>query len=77
MRLTSTELTVSPSIEDLCIELAKAIEAGDTSSAMQHATALAQQQLSLSIQLSQKNYEDEDIKLVDSLRFICLCVMLL
>ncbi|XP_062386403.1 ranBP-type and C3HC4-type zinc finger-containing protein 1-like isoform X1 [Sardina pilchardus] len=49
--------------EELCIELAKAIEAGDTSSAMQHATALAQQQLSLSIQPSQKNYEDEDINL--------------
>lgn len=57
------DLTELASKEDLCIELAKAIEAGDTSSAIQHATTLAQQQLSLSIQPSQNHYESEEINL--------------
>ncbi|XP_028834483.1 ranBP-type and C3HC4-type zinc finger-containing protein 1 isoform X2 [Denticeps clupeoides] len=49
--------------EDLCAELARAIEAGDAQSAVWHATALAQQQVALTIQPSERSYEDWEIGL--------------
>uniref|UniRef100_A0A3Q3K797 RanBP2-type domain-containing protein n=1 Tax=Monopterus albus TaxID=43700 RepID=A0A3Q3K797_MONAL len=54
---------VSLLIEELCLELARAIEAGDTQAASQHASALAQQKAALMIQLSEKNYADGEISL--------------
>uniref|UniRef100_A0AAY4AI74 RanBP2-type domain-containing protein n=1 Tax=Denticeps clupeoides TaxID=299321 RepID=A0AAY4AI74_9TELE len=50
-------------LEDLCAELARAIEAGDAQSAVWHATALAQQQVALTIQPSERSYEDWEIGL--------------
>uniref|UniRef100_A0A3Q0SMN3 SHANK-associated RH domain interacting protein n=1 Tax=Amphilophus citrinellus TaxID=61819 RepID=A0A3Q0SMN3_AMPCI len=47
--------------EELCLELARAIEAGDTQAASQHASALARQKAVLTIQLSEKNYADGEI----------------
>ncbi|CAK6974646.1 Hypothetical predicted protein [Scomber scombrus] len=52
-----------PLTEELCLELAKAIEAGDTQAASQHASALARQKAVLTIQLSEKNYADGEISL--------------
>lgn len=49
-------------LEDLCLELSRAIEAGDTQAASQHASALAGQKAALTIQLSEKNYADGEIK---------------
>lgn len=43
------------------MELARAIEAGDTQAASQHASALARQKAALTIQLSEKNYADGEI----------------
>lgn len=48
--------------EELCLELARAIEAGDTQAASQHASALARQKAALTIQLSEKNYADGEIR---------------
>lgn len=48
-------------VEELCLELARAIEAGDTQAASQHASALARQKAALTIQLSEKNYADGEI----------------
>lgn len=48
-------------VEELCLELARAIEAGDTQAASQHASALARQKAVLTIQLSEKNYADGEI----------------
>uniref|UniRef100_A0A3Q3M8D6 SHANK-associated RH domain interacting protein n=1 Tax=Labrus bergylta TaxID=56723 RepID=A0A3Q3M8D6_9LABR len=50
-------------LEELCLELARAIEAGDTQAASQHAAALARQKAALTIQLSEKNYADGEIRL--------------
>uniref|UniRef100_A0A1A7W9G0 Sharpin and rbck1 related n=1 Tax=Iconisemion striatum TaxID=60296 RepID=A0A1A7W9G0_9TELE len=52
-----------PLCEELCLELARAIEAGDAQSASQHASALARQKAVLTIQPSQKNYADGEINL--------------
>uniref|UniRef100_A0A4W6D4V3 SHANK-associated RH domain interacting protein n=1 Tax=Lates calcarifer TaxID=8187 RepID=A0A4W6D4V3_LATCA len=52
-----------PLTEELCLELARAIEAGDTQAASQHASALARQKAVLTIQLSEKNYADGEISL--------------
>uniref|UniRef100_A0A1A8Q9F5 Sharpin and rbck1 related n=1 Tax=Nothobranchius rachovii TaxID=451742 RepID=A0A1A8Q9F5_9TELE len=52
-----------PLCEELCLELARAIEAGDAHSASQHASALARQKAVLTIQPSQKNYADGEINL--------------
>ncbi|XP_072543358.1 ranBP-type and C3HC4-type zinc finger-containing protein 1 [Salminus brasiliensis] len=49
--------------EELCAELARAIEAGDTQAAVQHATALAHHQMSLTIQPALNNFEDGEISL--------------
>lgn len=49
-------------LEELCLELSRAIEAGDTQAASQHASALAGQKAALTIQLSEKNYADGEIK---------------
>ncbi|CAG5896645.1 unnamed protein product [Menidia menidia] len=57
---TSASLPLS---EELCLELAKAIEAGDARAASQHASALARQKAALTIQLAQKNYADAEISL--------------
>lgn len=48
--------------EELCLDLSRAIEAGDVQAASQHAAALARQSVSLTIQLSEKNYPDGEIK---------------
>ncbi|KAM9845478.1 ranBP-type and C3HC4-type zinc finger-containing protein 1-like [Aulostomus maculatus] len=52
-----------PLTEELCLELARAIEAGDTQAASQHASSLARQKAVLTIQLSEKNYADGEISL--------------
>ncbi|XP_047446417.1 ranBP-type and C3HC4-type zinc finger-containing protein 1-like isoform X1 [Mugil cephalus] len=52
-----------PLSEELCLELARAIEAGDTQAASQHASALARQKAVLTIRLSEKNYADGEISL--------------
>lgn len=44
------------------MELTRAIEAGDTQAASQHASALARHKAALSVQLSEKNYTDGEIK---------------
>uniref|UniRef100_A0A3B3D5U8 SHANK-associated RH domain interacting protein n=1 Tax=Oryzias melastigma TaxID=30732 RepID=A0A3B3D5U8_ORYME len=49
--------------EELCLELARAIEAGDMHAASQHASSLARQKAALTIQVSQKNYADGEISL--------------
>ncbi|MCI4377086.1 hypothetical protein PGIGA_G00199590 [Pangasianodon gigas] len=49
--------------EELCAELARAIEAGDTQAAVQHATSLAHQQMALTIQPARKDSEDGEISL--------------
>ncbi|XP_060769852.1 ranBP-type and C3HC4-type zinc finger-containing protein 1 isoform X3 [Neoarius graeffei] len=49
--------------EELCAELARAIEAGDTQAAVQHATSLAHQQMALTIQPTRKDCEDGEISL--------------
>ncbi|KAG5841986.1 ranBP-type and C3HC4-type zinc finger-containing protein 1-like isoform X3 [Anguilla anguilla] len=51
------------STEELCVELTRAIEAGDTQAASQLATTLARQQVALKMQLSEKNYMDTEISL--------------
>ncbi|KAF7665933.1 hypothetical protein LDENG_00127380 [Lucifuga dentata] len=52
-----------PLTEELCLELARAIEAGDTQAASQHASSLARQKSALTIQPSKKNYADGEISL--------------
>ncbi|XP_076000814.1 ranBP-type and C3HC4-type zinc finger-containing protein 1 [Genypterus blacodes] len=52
-----------PLTEELCLELARAIEAGDTQAASQHAVSLARQKATLTIQLSEKNYAQGEISL--------------
>uniref|UniRef100_A0A8C8A0X8 SHANK-associated RH domain interacting protein n=1 Tax=Oryzias sinensis TaxID=183150 RepID=A0A8C8A0X8_9TELE len=49
--------------QELCLELARAIEAGDTHAASQHASSLARQKAVLTIQVSQKNYADGELSL--------------
>lgn len=49
-------------LEELCLELSRAIEAGDTQAASQHASALARQKVALTVQLSEKNYADGAIR---------------
>lgn len=49
-------------VEELCLELSRAIEAGDARAASQHASALARQKAALTVQLSEKNYADGEIK---------------
>ncbi|XP_074543923.1 ranBP-type and C3HC4-type zinc finger-containing protein 1 isoform X2 [Halichoeres trimaculatus] len=52
-----------PLTEELCLEIARAIEAGDTQVASQHAVTLARQKAALTVQLSEKNYADGEISL--------------
>ncbi|XP_031721259.1 ranBP-type and C3HC4-type zinc finger-containing protein 1 isoform X1 [Anarrhichthys ocellatus] len=52
-----------PLTEELCLELARAIEAGDTQAASQHASALARQKAALAIQLSEKSYAEGALSL--------------
>ncbi|KAM4605328.1 ranBP-type and C3HC4-type zinc finger-containing protein 1 [Polymixia lowei] len=52
-----------PLTEELCLELARAIEAGDTQAASQHASSLARQKAALTIQLSEKSYADGEISM--------------
>ncbi|XP_019734738.1 ranBP-type and C3HC4-type zinc finger-containing protein 1 isoform X2 [Hippocampus comes] len=52
-----------PLAEELCVELVKAVEAGDSQAAAQHASALARQKAALSIQLAEKNYASGEISL--------------
>uniref|UniRef100_A0AAZ3P8X3 Uncharacterized protein n=1 Tax=Oncorhynchus tshawytscha TaxID=74940 RepID=A0AAZ3P8X3_ONCTS len=48
---------------ELRLELARAIEAGDSQAAAQHASALAHQKVALTIQLSEKSYAEGEIRL--------------
>uniref|UniRef100_A0AAZ3NU42 SHANK-associated RH domain interacting protein n=1 Tax=Oncorhynchus tshawytscha TaxID=74940 RepID=A0AAZ3NU42_ONCTS len=50
-------------IPELRLELARAIEAGDSQAAAQHASALAHQKVALTIQLSEKSYAEGEIRL--------------
>lgn len=50
------------SVEDTCIELTRAIEAGDMQSASFFAATLARQRAALKIQPSARDYEDTEIK---------------
>uniref|UniRef100_A0AAZ3QED9 Uncharacterized protein n=1 Tax=Oncorhynchus tshawytscha TaxID=74940 RepID=A0AAZ3QED9_ONCTS len=52
-----------PLTEELRLELARAIEAGDSQAAAQHASALAHQKVALTIQLSEKSYAEGEIRL--------------
>ncbi|TNN54807.1 RanBP-type and C3HC4-type zinc finger-containing protein 1 [Liparis tanakae] len=52
-----------PLTEELCLELARAIEAGDAAAASLHAAALARQKAALTVQLSEKNYAEGAIGL--------------
>uniref|UniRef100_A0AAZ3P525 Uncharacterized protein n=1 Tax=Oncorhynchus tshawytscha TaxID=74940 RepID=A0AAZ3P525_ONCTS len=49
--------------KELRLELARAIEAGDSQAAAQHASALAHQKVALTIQLSEKSYAEGEIRL--------------
>lgn len=64
--------------EDACIELKKAIEAGDMQSASVLAASLARRQAGLKIQLSTKSYEETEINLAvnveDSSSSCCITV---
>lgn len=53
---------VYPSVEDNCIELTRAIEAGDMQSASAIAVALARQHAALKIKPLTRDYEDTEIK---------------
>lgn len=50
------------SIEETCIELSHAIEAGDMQSASVLAATLARQHVTLQIQASARDYEDNEIR---------------
>lgn len=50
------------SIEETCLELSHAIEAGDTQSASILAATLARQHVTLQIQASARDYEDNEIR---------------
>ncbi|XP_033838346.1 ranBP-type and C3HC4-type zinc finger-containing protein 1-like [Periophthalmus magnuspinnatus] len=52
-----------PRSEELCLELTKAIEAGDSQAASQHASALARQKVALTVQLTQNNYTEGELNL--------------
>lgn len=62
LRVTLLPLLLFLPVEELCLELSRAIEAGDTQAASQHASTLARQKAALSVQLSEKNYTDGEIK---------------
>lgn len=49
-------------IEETCIELSHAIEAGDMQSASVLAATLARQHVTLQIQASARDYEDNEIR---------------
>ncbi|XP_073704207.1 ranBP-type and C3HC4-type zinc finger-containing protein 1 isoform X3 [Garra rufa] len=49
--------------EELCLELSRAIEAGDTHAAVHFATDLAKQQMALSIQPALRDTDDREISL--------------
>ncbi len=53
---------VYPSVEETCIELTRAIEAGDMQSASVFAASLARQHATLKIKPSARDYEDTEIK---------------
>lgn len=50
------------SIEETCIELSHAIEAGDMQSASVLAATLARQHVTVQIQASARDYEDNEIR---------------
>lgn len=53
---------VYPSVEETCIELTRAIEAGDMQSASVFAATLARQHAALKIQPSARDCEDTEIQ---------------
>ncbi|XP_062849469.1 ranBP-type and C3HC4-type zinc finger-containing protein 1 isoform X2 [Trichomycterus rosablanca] len=76
----NTTLSISAK-EELCIELARAIEAGDTRAAVQNATMLARHQMALTIQPTLKDFEDNEISLAvaveDATSSCCVSVRVL
>ena len=58
----SLTLSLCLSLEEMCVELSRAIEAGDPQAASVCAASLARKQMALRIQPSEKNYEDAEIK---------------
>lgn len=60
--LASLTLSLCLSLEEMCVELSRAIEAGDPQAASVCAASLARKQMALRIQPSEKNYEDAEIK---------------
>ncbi len=57
------------SVEELCLELSRAIEAGDIHAAVHYATDLAKQQIALSIQPALQDTDDTEI------RSVCLLML--
>lgn len=55
-------LAYVPSLEEACIELTRAIEAGDMQSASVFAATLARQHAMLKIQPTARDYEDSEIR---------------
>lgn len=56
-----------PAVEELCIELSRAIETGDTHAAVRYASDLARQQIALTIQPALRDAEDREIRCVFAL----------
>ncbi|KAM8838756.1 ranBP-type and C3HC4-type zinc finger-containing protein 1 [Synchiropus picturatus] len=60
---SSSSSSSLPVTEDLCLELSRAIQAGDAGAASQHAAALAQQRAALAIQPAERSYAQGQISL--------------
>uniref|UniRef100_A0A9J7ZVL0 RanBP2-type domain-containing protein n=1 Tax=Cyprinus carpio carpio TaxID=630221 RepID=A0A9J7ZVL0_CYPCA len=60
---TSEPCRCLSAVEELCLELSRAIEAGDTHAAVHYATDLAKQQITLSIQPAPRDTDDTEISL--------------
>ncbi|KAG9347700.1 hypothetical protein JZ751_003713 [Albula glossodonta] len=78
--LESQSSVTLPRTEDLCVELTRAIEVGDTQGASQYAAKLARQQVALKIQPSEKSYMDTELSLAvvveDASSSCCVTVFL-
>ncbi|XP_067308285.1 ranBP-type and C3HC4-type zinc finger-containing protein 1 [Pseudorasbora parva] len=64
MKCEEKNLVLSLSMkEELCVELSRAIEAGDTHAAVHYATDLARQRIALTVQPALRDAEDKEISL--------------
>lgn len=61
LRVCVCTVCVYPSVEETCMELTRAIEAGDMQAASVFAATLARQHAALKIQPSTRDYEDTEI----------------